>query len=345
MIMDEAHLIRFILGDLSVDEKRLVLKWISKSEENRKKYIELKSLTTTFFLPESRAPRSELKYLKEGVGNNNKFVRHNKTFFYKISGIVATILLLIALTLNLIQYRSSVRIPSDITVISENIPDQGSGSRYQTLYTNKGVKGEIELPDGSIVKLNSDTKIKYPENFSGKYREVEISGEALFEVKKDKDFPMLVKTRKGVDIEVTGTRFLIRSYENDESALTILLSGTINLISSDNGKNISSQELSPMESAIISNNKIDMIAQADTTKDLAWLQGKLIFEDTPINEVLKQLNRWHGADFVVNDKSILSYKITAQFRSESIVQIMEVLRFCSPIDYNIINNNIYLKKR
>lgn len=356
--MDERLLIRFIEGSLSQKERRLVLTWISESEENRQKYIETKNLISTFLAPNDRASIEDLKKFKKYSESKHKYFSKGRS--YKMWGVAASILLLLAISLNIIQYRQSVTsgneallslLPDshDQSIVSVvEIPEikESAEIQHQTFYTDKGVKGVITLPDGSVVKVNSDTRITYPERFSGKYREVEISGEGLFEVEKMSDFPMLVKTNKGLNIEVTGTKFLIRSYDNDDNALAMLLSGSINLITSGNSnEKVSVKELNPMEAAIITDNKVNILSGADTTKSLAWLQGRLIFENTPMNEVLKQLNRWHGSEFIINDRSILSYSITAQFKSESIVQIMEVLKFCSPVDYKIIEDKIYLNKR
>lgn len=158
---------------------------------------------------------------------------------------------------------------------------------------------------------------------------------------------MIVSTNKGLKIEVLGTKFLIRSYEEDNDAQATLFSGSIKLISA---RSRFSKEyikkLKPMESVVIGkNNTIRFIENADTVKSVAWKKGMLIFEDTPIEEVLVKLERWHGTEFIVKDKSILSCKITAQFKSESVVQIMEVIKYCSPIDYVIKDKQIFLTRR
>jgi len=186
-----------------------------------------------------------------------------------------------------------------------------------------------------------------PDRFQGATREVMIAGEALFDVVKDSLKPMVVNTNRDFKIEVLGTKFNVRTYENDYEAQTTLISGSINLIREiKKGERVIIAQLKPTESFVIRDkNAPVLIKQIDTTKQMAWKQGLLIFESTPMDEVIKKLERWHGTQFIIEDYDILKTRLTANFRSESIVQIMEMIKFCTPIEYTIKENIVTLNKK
>ncbi|HBZ25132.1 MAG TPA: hypothetical protein DEO54_02675 [Rikenellaceae bacterium] len=338
-IMRKQLLIKFIEGKASSAEQEQILFWINMDEANKKYFLGLKNLYVISSLPNEQAKKREFvffrkKFLSSEVQNIIRFS------FVRVA---ASILLVVAIGLNIYQYYSG----RDEVSNSDGIFSKTRKMNTLSFYTNKGVKGVVTLPDNSVVWLNSDTKLTYPERFTGKYREVKISGEAYFEVKSNPDTAMVVTTSKGLKIEVLGTKFLIRSYEEDNDAQATLFSGSIKLTSPNGGyRRDYVKELKPLQSVIIENNhSIRVIQKADTLKSIAWKNGTLIFEETPIDEVLKKLERWHGTEFLVKDRSILSCKITAQFKSESIVQIMEVIKYCSPIDYKIKDKQIILSRR
>ncbi|MFA5642623.1 MAG: DUF4974 domain-containing protein [Bacteroidales bacterium] len=104
--------------------------------------------------------------------------------------------------------------------------------------------------------------------------------------------------------------------------------------------------LKPMEAVRIANNNIiSLINPTDSNTNNAWKDGILVFDNTPMNSVIKKFERWHGSTFIIRDSSVLNYKITATFNSESAIQIMEMIRYTSPIDYSIVDNAIVISRR
>ncbi|MHC1781104.1 MAG: FecR family protein [Bacteroidales bacterium] len=338
--MRKQLLIKFIEGKVSPAEQEQILFWINSDEANKKYFLGLKNLYVISSLPNEQARKREFLFFKKRFLSSDF---NSNRFRFSLVGAVASILLMIAIGLNIYQYYSA----NNYEPVSLYASLKKREMNTLSFYTNKGVKGVVILPDSSVVWLNSDTRLTYPERFTGKYREVEISGEAYFEVKSNPDTAMVVTTSKGLKIEVLGTKFLVRSYEEDNDAQATLFSGSIKLTSPNEGfRSDYVKKLKPLQSVIIENNRsIRVIQRADTLKSIAWKNGSLIFEETPIQEVLKKLERWHGTEFLVKDRSILSCKITAQFKSESIVQIMEVIKYCSPIDYKIKDKQIILSRR
>ena len=104
--------------------------------------------------------------------------------------------------------------------------------------------------------------------------------------------------------------------------------------------------MKPLESVnFTGTNRAVLISNSDTTKKVAWRHGELLFDKTPMPDVIKKLERWHGVDIVVKDSVILKHSFTAKFSTESVVQIMELLEFTTPVDFKIENNKVFLSAR
>ena len=214
--------------------------------------------------------------------------------------------------------------------------------------TFPGVKGKVTLPDGSTVWLNSNSTLKYPRKFDRKTRNVFLTGEAYFEVVKNPDWPMVVSTRSGVEVMVHGTKFNLSSYDNDATVTAALMEGSIT-VTDPNAQNSMNKsiEMKPNDIVVISKNKKATTVEKDETVEnyKAWKEGILIFDNASMLDVKKMLERWHGMEIQLADTSIDNYHFTAKFSSESMVQIMELLKKTSPITYHIVNNKVIIAKK
>ena len=206
-------------------------------------------------------------------------------------------------------------------------------------------KTQVVLPDESVVWLNANTTLTYSEDFIADNREVTLSGEAFFDVKPNPDTPMVVSTDKNVFIKVTGTKFNIRAYKNESSTKTTLYSGKRDVLGKNKeGAPYIMTSMKPNESYEVRENiKPLKVLKADTLKHSAWTRGELMFEYTPISDVIKELERWHGATFEIVNEKIYKHKFSARFKQESLVQILEVLKFCTGIEYEMSDDKVILK--
>ena len=184
----------------------------------------------------------------------------------------------------------------------------------------------------TVVWQNSGSTIKYPQNFTKRNRQVLLSGEAYFEVSSDKLHPFFVKTRDLL-IEVTGTKFNVNGYEDEEISSVVLEKGKVS-VKSLNSSTSQQFKLIPgdkFESSRTGSEKLNH--NIDVKKYVSWKDGKLLFRDDSLDEVLKKLGRWYNVDFVVNDPqgmfSTLPFNMTIQ--NESLPQILEYLRHAVPI--------------
>ena len=160
---------------------------------------------------------------------------------------------------------------------------------YNTIQTPVGGKFQLNLADGSKVWLNSESSLRFPVFFSGDSREVELEGEAYFEVSKDQRKKFSVRSGNQT-VEVLGTHFNINAYANEPSITTTLIEGAVRVIELNTNK---SQILKPGEQAVVSKD-IKVQRKEDTQADLAWKEGYFYFENADIETVMRQLGRAYG---------------------------------------------------
>lgn len=349
--MKKELLIKHIKGQTNANEAQEVINWIDKSQANEDYYTSLlNAIAIVDISEETTLHNKETEIIKAKENTKNNIERHiknlyfnKKRFFHIITiAIAACILLFVSIGVNIYQYSDNKRNTSTSIALAEPITNV-----INTYYTNSGVKGRIILPDSSIVWLNSCSQITYPSKFATGHREIEFEGEGYFEVKKNPNSPMIVKTPKGMKIKVLGTKFMIKSYTDDNYEEATLISGKITISNSlDNKAKGIETEMNPGETISFGKKlKQTHSYNVDTLKRSAWKRGELLFEQMPLKEVCKILERWHGVKIVVLDKSLYSYTFTAEFGSESMTQIMELMKFTMPISYTINDNTIKIQKK
>ena len=207
-----------------------------------------------------------------------------------------------------------------------------STDSFITLNTPPGSKLRSQLPDGTVVWLNSASTIKYPQNYTKRNRQVILTGEAYFEVSSDKLHPFFVKT-KDLLIEVTGTKFNVNEYD-DENISTVVLEKGIVSVKILNPSSTQQYQLVPGDKLESTRNKGLLTDHGiDVQKYVSWINGKLIFRDDPLGEVLKKLSRWYNVEIVVNDPKgmFLDLPFNMTIQNESLPQILEYLKQAVPI--------------
>jgi ferric-dicitrate binding protein FerR (iron transport regulator) len=164
---------------------------------------------------------------------------------------------------------------------------------YNTIETPKGGQYQVDLPDGSKVWLNAGSSLKYPTNFNGNIRSVQLAGEAYFEVAKNAKKPFRVVSNNQV-VEVLGTHFNISSYIDDTSVKTTLLEGSVKVLST---KSNQSKLLKPGEQSNINySNSSLSVQQVNTEEVVAWKNGYFLFVDEDLKSIMSKFARWYNVD-------------------------------------------------
>lgn len=199
----------------------------------------------------------------------------------------ATLTLSDGTTFNLSDQKESISMGENINYNDGvSIAERPIGTA--TLTTPRGGQYQVVLSDGTKVWLNADSYIKYPVKFGGDSRNVEIEGEAYLEVAKVRSQPFRVNS-KGQTIEVLGTHFNVRTYDNQKQ--TTLIEGAVSVT---DGKNIA--VLRPHQQSNLYEGKIQ-VRDVDAQELIAWTKNTLYFNEIPLVEVFKQLERWYDVDF------------------------------------------------
>ncbi len=236
------------------------------------------------------------------------------------------------------------------TRIPKTLPAEANQIVWQTIKAPVGTKADFLLPDGSHVWLNSGSVFKYPVSFAKDKRQVEMIGEAFFDVFKDASHPFLVKAGK-MNIAVKGTRFNVTNYADEVNTELILESGSVQLFSGDYNENNIVANIVPGERAIldVARNALS-VSNVDVSKYTSWKEGLLIFKDDQMDEVVRKLNRWFNVDIVLESPELKEYVYTATYRNETLPQILELLKISAPIKYTItdrerLDDNTYSKRK
>jgi len=162
---------------------------------------------------------------------------------------------------------------------------------YNTISTPQGGQHQINLPDGTKVWLNSGSSLKFPVNFSGLHeRKVELLGEAYFEVKKNKDKPFSVLSQ-GQTVKVFGTHFNVMAYPNEKDMETTLLEGSVSVKAG-----LAETFIVPGQQSQLNNGKISVSKLADPEAVVAWKNQLFQFDNTDIDKVLRQIERWYDVE-------------------------------------------------
>lgn len=190
---------------------------------------------------------------------------------------------------------------------------------YNTLYNPRGSKViSLRLNDGTIVWLNSQSSIRYPVAFVGEDRQVEITGEAYFEVAKNLSKKFIVASN-GLNIEVLGTHFNVNSYNDNKNIKVTLLEGSVKII-----KGGGTYILKPGQQAQVAN-EIQVFNGANIESVMAWKNGFFSFSGTSVEELMNILGRWYNVEIVFN-KSIPNRQFGGQIAtSANLSQVVKVL--------------------
>ena len=204
---------------------------------------------------------------------------------------------------------------------------------------NNTLRGEITLPDSSIVKLNSGSVLKVAADFGQKNRTVWLDGEAYFDIHKDRSCPFYIKTPQDVEVKVTGTRFNMQCYSDNPKFDLTLIQGSVEVKTSRDEV----IKVLPSQNIVISNEFHNVSRVEEPSESLVWTEGVLKFDHTPMSETIARIERWYGVDINVPDKKILGSSFTAEFKSETLDEVMRLLCISSNLRYTVDGGSITLE--
>lgn len=341
-------------GQLSEEEAQVLFGWIQSSEENKQLYVKIRDIDT---------------YTNIAAYTEDKSIKKTGKLF-KWGGIAATLILTASFWLiwefksPLLTSKEGIEYSNDVLLISEkgtyNLSEKLSNPstvnqttlvkllnlrkdaeqavlQDYTIIVPKGKTFQMTFDDGSHVILNAGSELKFPSVFSANERIVSLKGEALFQISKNKNKPFFVKTAQG-EVKVLGTQFNIKSYPELPYETISLLEGRIE-VSNTHDKQI----LRPGEQANLATSKITIDPNFDQEEVLAWKEGLFLFDNQPLEEVLKHVERWYNVQFKFSEEYIKNLPIYIKIRKErSINDLLKALETTNKIKFKKTEEVIYV---
>lgn len=220
---------------------------------------------------------------------------------------------------------------------------------YHELFSGKGQKSQLVLLDGTKVWLNSDSRLKYGNDYNQAERIVYLEGEAFFEVAKDAVKPFLVKT-SNITVKALGTSFNVKAFHGDDTFETSLLSGSVSIQNEYlQGTKEGNLVLTPNQQYRFSTRPVPsviIVEDKDLSQSKAWTDNVLVFRSESLGDISMKLERWFDVKVHIMDQSITKNVYSGTFKNkETLKQVLTVLKQTTPIDFSIKENNIYIFKK
>ncbi|MFC5623986.1 FecR family protein [Algoriphagus winogradskyi] len=222
---------------------------------------------------------------------------------------------------------------------TDSVPEVAQVQIKQITRSNPaGVKSKFQLPDGSMVSLNSESSIVYAEDFAVN-RNLELIGEAYINVAKDSLHPFVVKSL-GLNTEALGTIFNVKAYENESKVEVLLVEGKVRVNHSQSNEAFI---LEPGEKAVLATEQdVFEKKKGDITRETQWTSGVLEFRNFPFEDIFKNLERWYGVKFEVKG-NINKAKGVGKFQEgETLENVLEVLSYSNHFNYRINRDTVFV---
>ena len=212
---------------------------------------------------------------------------------------------------------------------------------YNTMQIPVGGFYQLKLADGTKVWLNSLTQLRFPVTFAGEERKVYLTGEAYFEVARDSVHPFIVATDEGMEVKVYGTEFNVDTYRKG-TVKTTLVNGKVGIRVSATGEEV---RLSPNQMALFTKaTQSVQVENVDPYGAIAWKDGKFVFEDEPIEEIMERLSRWYDVKVFYANERIKKHTFTGIItRFADISDVLHLMEETAAVEFRIQGDTVTVK--
>jgi len=212
---------------------------------------------------------------------------------------------------------------------------------YDLVEADAGIQKTQILADGSTVYLNGDSRLKYKIDSESEERKLYLEGEAFFDVARDENKPFVIGLEDS-NVKVLGTSFNIQAYPGDEQISTSVVTGRVAF----ERKEDKSLVLLPGNKGVIDKHQKSIEKyDVDNSRDVAWMNKALYFENTSLSDMAKSLYRMYGVRLKFTDGSLKNLKITAKFENEKIEEILKILEMTNEFSYMTDNELVLIGRK
>ena len=324
---------KYLNGQCSVEEEKVVIDWY-KSFNSSTDPISHLSEEQQEMLKSRMLNRIRTKAFEKFAQSSEPKVLPLRKYFYAAASIAAAVLIVFALFLPGVKQETSLN-QGIKKVVSKRVHFTNTLARIHK-YT---------LPDGSIIWLQPKAIISYNRAFVANTREVDLEGEAFFDVQKDARRPFLIHSG-GVVTKVLGTSFNVKSSSNQTEVF--VMTGKVFVYTSSDAANAKSVYLLPEQKATYERKKNELV-KYEKERDLnpalgMWKKNTLSFDNVPVNNVIKTLNKEFKTNIILTDPEISHYALNADFTDVNLPAILELLCKSLNIKYEIQEDHIVISK-
>lgn len=336
---------RYITKEATPDERQIVDNWLASSEANR---LTFQRVQQRYASPTSQTPMPDEESDAGAVWNRyiaphlsetdnvrpmpvRQFVWWQQPSLRRVASLVLLMGLMAAL------YWSTTLFKAEPALAVQQNPE--------------GKRSLITLPDGSRVWLNADSRLEFPKKFDGPLREVRLVGEAFFDVTHNPSQPFVIRLATA-SIRVLGTSFNVRAYPGDPTVRTTVVTGRVAFVPNRDatqpmvGKSADTTFILPNHHVVQQVNTLAVTeAPVMAQKEIAWKENRLVFDQTPMSEVARTLERWYGLHVVLEQPTLANCPLTATFEGQSIQEVMDLIGRTGQFQYTLTNNDLIIRGR
>ncbi|MGN0213540.1 MAG: FecR family protein [Muribaculaceae bacterium] len=320
-------IIRYLDHTATPDEENILLDWLQQSAQNSDEFSQIRDLWLLSKTVSENDEETEeaLRNLRLRIASRPK-----KAFFSPkvlwLTKVAASIVLLLATAITAFFAGKSASEPN--TVIQNK------------LLTADGSRGRFVLPDSTVVWLNSNTVLQYPEEFTASAREVILEGQAYFEVSKNKEKPFRVHAGK-MDVEVLGTHFQVANYDHKSAVEAVLVEGSVRVAGCGLKNPVTLQP-----GQLLSYNKQSGsagVSEVNTSNYTNWTHGRIRFDNSKLADIILNLEQWFATEIKCDPG--LARKVSVSFTvrvGDTLDEILESMSMVAPITYSKTNGIIQI---
>lgn len=302
--MEKETLYKYFSGKASETEKEAIRSWMEEDADNEKTLYNERSFYDAIMLADEA-----------------DFAEQKKPFIYQIKNwALQSVKWAAVLAIAFLSSYLFFTWNADKEMLANN-----------TISVPYGERVNLSLSDGTKVCLNSGTTFTYPSSFGKETRDVELNGEAFFEVSANKEKPFIVHTH-ACNVKVLGTKFNVNAYKSEHSFSTALMQGKVRIQNNSNPANV--VDITPHYQATLSDGKL-AVAEIKDYNIYRWREGLFCFEDLNLKTLMDTAEKYYGIEIIINNPDIVSRSFSGKFRiSDGIDNLLRVLQRDVHFQYN-----------
>jgi len=318
---------KYLAEETNAEETQLLNSWRSLSQENESTFQELKkswklaqNLNSGLSIPNKEKVWTKIN---DSIQQTTRTIKmYNRSTLLRAISLAASVALILGFALT--------------HFLTPTLP-----ASFTTVMAPSGQKAKVELPDGTQVWLNSGSSLTYATNFDRENREVELHGEAFFDVTKSKKHQFQVNVGD-VSVNVFGTAFNVNGYDVNKQVEISLVRGKVSVNQLSTGKLLATMK--PDQKALISiSDEMDcQLLACDASTESLWHEGKLKIENETMDQLEKKMEKWYGVNISMdNQNNTKRYYMT--IKTESLTEMLEVINKITPITYTLKGEEVMIK--